>query len=72
MANDGAERTEKATPRRREKERKKGNIVNSRDLSSALILTTGVALISMLSGYILDKFRVTMVMAFTHIRLFHH
>lgn len=67
MANDGAERTEKATPRRREKERKKGNIVNSRDLSSALILTTGVALISMLSGYILDKFRVTMVMAFTHL-----
>jgi len=65
MANDGAERTEKATPRRRSKEREKGNIVNSRDLSSALILTTGVALISIFSGYILNKFKATMIFAFT-------
>lgn len=65
MANDGAERTERATPRRRGKERDKGNIANSRDLSSALILTTGVALISMFSGYILNKFKSTMIYAFT-------
>lgn len=65
MANDGAERTEKATPRRRDKERGKGNVANSRDLSSALILTTGVALISVFSGYILNKFKTTMIHAFT-------
>ncbi len=65
MANDGAERTERATPRRRSKERGKGNVANSRDLSSALILTTGVALISVFSGYILNKFKSTMIYAFT-------
>ena len=65
MANDGAERTERATPRRRGKERDKGNVVNSRDLSSALILTTGVALISMFSGYIMNKFKSTMIFAFS-------
>lgn len=65
MANDGAERTERATPRRRNKERGKGNVSNSRDLSSALILTTGVALISVFSGYILNKFKSTMIHAFT-------
>ena len=67
MANEGAERTERATPRRRQKERAKGNISNSRDLTSALIITTGVALLSMLSGYMLDKMKNIMVMAFTHL-----
>ena len=67
MANDGAERTERATPRRRSKERDKGNVVNSRDLSSALILTTGVALISIFSGYILNKMKSIMIFAFTNL-----
>lgn len=67
MANDGAEKTEKATPRKRQKERDKGNVSNSRDLTSALIITTGVAFLSMLSGYMLDKMKDIMTLAFTHL-----
>lgn len=42
---DGQERTESATPKRREEARKKGQIPRSRDLSAAAVLmTAGVAL----------------------------
>ena len=32
MGNEAAERTEEATPRRRQKEREKGNVSKSRDM----------------------------------------
>ena len=32
MGNEAAERTEEATPRRRQKEREKGNVAKSRDM----------------------------------------
>lgn len=67
MANDGAERTEKATPRRLKKERDKGNVINSRDLTSALMVTTGVALFGALSTFILGKTKDIMFYAFTHL-----
>lgn len=52
MAN---EKTEKATPKRRDKERNKGNIAKSQDFTSSLILTLGVSLIYALSSGMFDK-----------------
>lgn len=40
---DGGEKTEKATPRRREEARKKGQVFKSADLNSAVILLSGSA-----------------------------
>ena len=51
MGNEAAERTEDATPRRRQKEREKGNVAKSRDLDSALVMIAGIALLAVLSKY---------------------
>ena len=45
MANEQNDKTEKATPKRREKERNRGNIAKSQDFTSSLMLTFGVALL---------------------------
>jgi len=64
---DGGEKTEQATPRRREDARKKGQVFKSADLNSAVILLTGSVLLyinmtwmvdclkSFTSLYILDR-----------------
>lgn len=44
---DGGEKTEQATPRRREDARKKGQVFKSADLNSAVILITGSVLLYM-------------------------
>ena len=44
MANDQNEKTEEATPKRKQKEREKGHIAKSQDFTSSLILTLGVGL----------------------------
>lgn len=62
------ERTEKATPKRREQERKKGNIPKSQDMTSALTISAGVGLLIALSSYILEKLKVLMHYTFTHIK----
>ncbi|HKE92669.1 MAG TPA: flagellar biosynthesis protein FlhB [Povalibacter sp.] len=49
---DGQERTESATPRRREEARRKGQIPRSRDLSAAAVLMTGGVALSSLGGQI--------------------
>lgn len=67
MGNEGAERTESATSRRREKEREKGNISKSQDLNSALMVTLGVALLSMFSGLIMTNFQTLFTQTFTHL-----
>lgn len=67
MANEGAERTESATSRRRDKEREKGNISKSQDLNSALVVTMGVALLSMFSGLILANLQTLFNYTFTHL-----
>jgi flagellar biosynthesis protein FlhB len=48
--NDTGERTEEATPRRREEARKKGQVVRSRELTTAAITIGGAAGLSMLGG----------------------
>lgn len=67
MANDSAEKTEAATPRRRSKEREKGNIAKSQDLNSALIITAGVTILSIMSGIIISKLKYILYYAFTHL-----
>lgn len=63
MGNDAAEKTEQATPRRRDKEREKGNVSRSRDMDAALVMVAGIALLCALASYmgnlILDMMRTT-------------
>ncbi len=61
------ERTEEATPKRREEERKKGNISKSQDLTSALSMITGVGLLFVLSPIILEKLQNLLYYTFTHL-----
>lgn len=67
MANDGAEKTEEASSRRRGKEREKGNISKSTDLTSALMVTTGIALLSMFSTQIFNSLKILFYETFTHL-----
>lgn len=67
MANQGAEKTERATSRRRSKERKKGNIAKSQDLNSALMITAGVAILSMFSGLIISNLQSLLTDTFSHL-----
>lgn len=67
MSNEASERTEDATSRRREKERDKGNISKSQDLNSALMLTLGIAILSLLSGHILSDIQTLLHNTFTHL-----
>lgn len=46
MAEDRSNRTEPATPKRKEEARKKGQIAVSRDLSTAVILLSGIGLLA--------------------------
>lgn len=61
------EKTEEATPKRREKERGKGNISKSQDLNAALSLSVGVALLGMLAPKILESTKNLMYQTFTHL-----
>ncbi len=65
MANE--ERTESATPKRREKERDRGNIAKSQDFTSSLMLTLGVGLMYMLSSSMLQKIQNILYQTFTHL-----
>ena len=50
------ERTEEATPRRREKAREKGQISKSTDLNSALILSAAFGIFFAMSAFMLKVF----------------
>ncbi len=63
---DTGEKTEKATPRRREEARKKGQIFKSADLNSAVILLVGSATI-----YLTFSFAVGRIKGFTELYLLH-
>ena len=59
------EKTEEATPKRREDERKKGNIAKSQDMTSALTITAG--LLFVLSPYIMEKIKNLLYYTLTHL-----
>lgn len=67
MSNEGAERTEEATSRRRGKEREKGNISKSQDLNAALMVTIGVCLLGVFSGSILSSLQSMLYDTFTQL-----
>ncbi|MBE7703737.1 MAG: flagellar biosynthesis protein FlhB [Cyanobacteria bacterium SIG28] len=67
MSNDGAERTEEATPRRRTKERQRGNIPKSKDMESAMVMIGGLALLGVLSKYMYTNLLAMMQHTFTNL-----
>lgn len=67
MGNEVAERTERATPKRRNKERDKGNIPKSQDMTSSIMATTGVALLFAFSGYIMSNLQELFRHTFTNL-----
>ena len=67
MGNEANEKTEKATPRRREKERDKGHIAKSQDFTAALVLTSGIALLFLLNKNMFEKIQVMMITAFSNL-----
>lgn len=68
MANAAAEKTEAATPKRRDEERNKGNVPKSADLSAAIMVTLGVSLLSAFSKQILTLLQTMMSDTFTNLR----
>ncbi|MBQ8635941.1 flagellar biosynthesis protein FlhB [bacterium] len=65
MANDQSEKTEEATPKRRQKERNKGHIAKSQDFTSSLMLTLGVGLIFVMGSSMLDTLQATLINTFS-------
>lgn len=62
-----SDKTEEATPKRRNEERKKGNISKSQDLTAALTLSIGVALLVSMSAGILEDLKTLCYYTFTHL-----
>jgi flagellar biosynthetic protein FlhB len=60
------EKTEQATPKRREDARRKGQVARSSELSSIAILAAGLLALSALGGYMFDQLGVFMVDALTN------
>lgn len=65
MANEQNEKTEAATPKRIQKERDKGHIAKSPDLTSSLVLTIGLAIIFAYGHSMLDKLQTMLYTTFT-------
>ncbi len=51
----GGERTEKATPRKKQKAREKGQVLQSREISSAVVLLIAFVSIKLLGGYMFKE-----------------
>ena len=62
------EKTESATPRRRQKEREKGNIAKSQDMNSALLLCAAVAMCLVFSPFMMEKLQNLMRFTFTNLQ----
>lgn len=60
MAEDGGEKTEAPTPRRREKAREKGEVLTSRELSTALVGVAGALWMVIWGGGLFDGARIAM------------
>src|SRR3954468_17317578 len=51
----GGDKTEKATPKRREESRKKGQMARSQDLNGALVLIGGLIAVAVWGPHMMDK-----------------
>jgi flagellar biosynthetic protein FlhB len=56
----GGDKTEKATPKRREEARKKGQIAKSQDLNGAFVLIAGLIALSVWGPHVVEKLGETM------------
>lgn len=63
MSNEQNEKTEEATPRRKEKERDKGHIAKSQDFTSSLVLTSGLALVFVFGSSMFEKLRTMLTVS---------
>ena len=70
MGNEAAEKTEEATPRRRQKEREKGNVSKSRDMDAALVMVAGIALLATFSKYMGETILNMMRETFAHLHTY--
>ena len=61
------ERTEQATPKRQREARDEGNVLKSQDLNHALVLSIGFALLLVFSSSLLNKLKLALHYAFTHL-----
>src|SRR3954467_12927259 len=55
MAGSGGDKTEKATPKRREEARKKGQVARSQDLNGSLVLIGGLIALVMWGPALFEK-----------------
>ena len=60
------EKTEQATPKKREDSRRKGQVARSNELSSVAILITGLLALSALGGHLYERLSAFMVDLFTN------
>jgi flagellar biosynthetic protein FlhB len=70
MPDSSAERTEKATPKRREEARQKGNVARSIEVNSALVLFTGTILLALMAHSLFGNLSALMRDVFVHIAEF--
>ena len=68
MGNEQNEKTEEATPKRREKERNKGNIAKSQDFTSSLILILGVSLVFVMGNSMLETIQDMLIFTFSGLK----
>ena len=68
MGNEAAEKTEEATTRRRTKERERGNVSKSKDLDSALVMISGIALLAVFSSSMINNIQNMMRETFSNLK----
>ena len=64
------ERTEKATPKRRSEARKKGQVAKSREVTSIMVLLSGLVALLLLGSYYYDQLSNLMTRSFSQIGTF--
>jgi len=70
MPEQAGEKTEKATPKKKEEARKKGNVAKSPEVNSALVLLTGTLVIAFTSSYFFGNIRAMMQDVFSNLSTF--
>ena len=67
MANEQNEKTESATPKKRQKERDRGHIAKSQDFTSAFLLTGGLLILSKTGTNMLEKLKILLIETFSNL-----
>jgi len=62
----GQEKTEKATPRRREKAREKGSVARSKEVNSAVVLFFGLCVLALYGPYLIKQLIEAITYIFLH------